>query len=188
MEADGFRLHHQSVDPFRMTRFDLYIITTQGGEDIMSNWFTRYHIGELEDEKPRKKKKKKLTKEEKAKKKAEKEELRKEKVEKKADKIAKKNRKEVEDILVDFRVAESLSDYEKGIRHILANNYAQPASSAVWNVSQCKDWKAGKFFSTSLQNHHFISDRKENLFRLYEPPLCDRVVDYYVYTLRKILI
>lgn len=97
-----------------MTRFDLYIITTQGGEDIMPNWFTRYHIGELEDEKPRKKKKKKkLTKEEKAKKKAEKEELRKEKVEKKADKIAKKNRKEVEDILVDFRVAESLSDYEK---------------------------------------------------------------------------
>lgn len=81
-----------------------------------------------------------------------------------------------------------LSDYEKGIRHILANNYAQPASTAGWDVSQCKDWKASKFFLTSLQNYHFISDRKENLFRLYEPPLCDRVVDYYVYTLRKILI
>lgn len=80
----------------------------------MNAWKYNFHLGDLVDEKSHKKKKKrKLTKEEKAKRKAKKEELRKEKVEKKADKIAKKNRKEVEDILVDFRVPNSLSDYEK---------------------------------------------------------------------------
>ena len=80
----------------------------------MNEWKYNFHLGDLVDDKPHKKKKKrKLTKEEKAAKKAKKEELRREKVEKKADKIAKKNRKEVEDILVDFRVPNPLSDYEK---------------------------------------------------------------------------
>lgn len=81
-----------------------------------------------------------------------------------------------------------LSPLEKGIRHILSNNYAQSVSSFGLDLSPCKDWKMLKFFFSRLYAAYFLSERNVNLFRLYEPPLPEGVVDYYVYTLRRILI
>lgn len=87
-----------------------------------------------------------------------------------------------------FSWGEPLSLTEKGIRYILSNNYAQSVSCIGLDSSQSKDWKESKIFLFLSHNYLFTSDRSDKPFRVYVPPLQQHVVDYYVYTLRRIII
>lgn len=83
---------------------------------------------------------------------------------------------------------EPMSPTEKGIRYILSNNYAQSFAGIGLDASQLKDCKDSKILLLSSHNNLFTSDRNESPFRVYVPPLQQHVVDYYVYTLRRIQI